>query len=294
MSKFTKSALVIVAAAASVLVTGCSKTLDFRNADISSGKIYSTGENVGFSGKVTNVPLNKLPIAGIGRIVKVVTSVTKDSSLSDLLIGNAMAGMFGKGDGGVLCDTSADDGVVNGDTLCKIASTGNPLLKFVFKHGTLDGKLTIYAAKNSGATIVDAVYGDGLLNGPSKIYSASTGKAIHSVAWEKGVSAGTEEIFDESTGTLMFTANIVNGQYDGEAKTYSADGKLISTTKWKNGAAQSSGPAPVMSNPAEINACIDQWVTAFRKEKGDDAMIAEDQTEEWRGWCKQGKKPATP
>lgn len=292
MSKFTKSALVIVAAAASVLVTGCSKTLDFRNADISNGKIYSTGENVGFSGKVTNVPLNKLPIAGIGRIVKVVTSVTKDSSLSDLLIGNAMAGMFGKGDGGVLCDTSADDGVVNGDTLCKIASTGNPLLKFVFKHGALDGKLTIYAAKNSGVTIVDAVYGDGLLNGPSKIFSASTGKVIHSVAWEKGVSAGTEEIFDESTGTLTFTANIVNGQYDGEAKAYSADGKLISTTVWKNGAAQLSGQV-VAANSAGEDACVDAWISAYQKEKGADAMIAADQTEEWRGSCKQGKKPPT-
>jgi uncharacterized protein YecT (DUF1311 family) len=43
--------------------------------------------------------------------------------------------------------------------------------------------------------------------------------------------------------------------------------------------------------PVPVASCEDQWIVAFRKEVGEDAMISADQLSEWEGWCKEGKKP---
>ena len=37
--------------------------------------------------------------------------------------------------------------------------------------------------------------------------------------------------------------------------------------------------------------CLDAWITAYRKEIGDEAMIVSEQINEWEDWCSEGKLP---
>lgn len=58
-------------------------------------------------------------------------------------------------------------------------------------------------------------------------------------------------------------------------------------------ASQVATQAPANDSVAEstggsLDACEQSWTDAFRKESGQDAMIAYDQIEEWDGWCKRG------
>lgn len=45
------------------------------------------------------------------------------------------------------------------------------------------------------------------------------------------------------------------------------------------------------NNTKKIEACVDKWIDAHRKEVGDDTVIFADQLKEWEGWCKKGKEP---
>jgi hypothetical protein len=40
-----------------------------------------------------------------------------------------------------------------------------------------------------------------------------------------------------------------------------------------------------------LDKCEQQWVDAFHKENGDDALISSDQIDAWDAVCKKGKNP---
>ena len=39
------------------------------------------------------------------------------------------------------------------------------------------------------------------------------------------------------------------------------------------------------------DACVDDWMTAYRKEVGPQAMVSNGQLQEWTQWCEQGRRP---
>lgn len=45
------------------------------------------------------------------------------------------------------------------------------------------------------------------------------------------------------------------------------------------------------SNSSPIEECQALWISAFRAEIGEDAMINSEQLNEWREWCSEGKQP---
>lgn len=47
-----------------------------------------------------------------------------------------------------------------------------------------------------------------------------------------------------------------------------------------------------LSEPSSMDTdqCIDHWVGAYRKDAGEDAVVTQDQLDEWTGWCKEGKQ----
>jgi len=50
--------------------------------------------------------------------------------------------------------------------------------------------------------------------------------------------------------------------------------------------------SPVDTNSAAANGtCLDDWIAAFRKDAGEDAMIGSEQLDEWKDWCSEGKRP---
>lgn len=48
-----------------------------------------------------------------------------------------------------------------------------------------------------------------------------------------------------------------------------------------------------LSEPSsnDTDQCVDHWVDAYRKDAGEDAVVTQDQLDEWTGWCKEGKQP---
>lgn len=47
-----------------------------------------------------------------------------------------------------------------------------------------------------------------------------------------------------------------------------------------------------LSAPSSMDTerCVGHWVDAYRQEVGGDALVSQDQLEEWTGWCKGGKQ----
>jgi hypothetical protein len=218
------------ALACTLVLSGCSKPLDFRNAEIAHGKIYSAGANSGFSGKVTNIPFDKLPADRVYKFTTVISKILTDSF-------HAYSPVYG-GERGAFCDTNVSDGLVDGETSCRIAESGFPVFQFSFRSGQLDGALIVFDLKKNGTKVATAHFANGQLDGASEIYSPNNGKTVHKAAWKDGLANGVEEVFDENTGNLTFSGTTVKGLYDGETSRFSADGKLIEKQSWRNGVLQ--------------------------------------------------------
>lgn len=54
-------------------------------------------------------------------------------------------------------------------------------------------------------------------------------------------------------------------------------------------------PVPASSSAPDtgLSPCVAAWIAAFRKEKGDDVVVTQDQLDEWQQWCSQGRQAPT-
>lgn len=272
----------------SMTLAGCNNTIDFRNAEISNNKIYENGKNNGFSGKITNIPLNKIPFGDIVPVSNMIGQITGHKTINDFIYLNTL--QFSKNNS-VLCDTTTSDGVLNGETACRISSTGNPIFNFSFKNNLINGNISFFYPEKKSAKFADANYIQGKANGTLTIYGFKTGKPIYKFDWKNGVATGKEEVFDENTGKITLTGNRVNGEYEGETTRYTVDGVIVEKQNWKNGILQKNSLLNATQSATASQDCLDSWIAAFRKEQGAEAVIAVDQLNEWEGQCSQGEKP---
>lgn len=336
MNSFVRRCLSGTAILAAVIAVGCGqKVLDFRNVEISNGKIYSRGANTPFTGSVTNVPMSTIRVAAIRPMIESLTNVTKEQIYSQVFLASALGAVMGSSQGGLMCDVALDEGLLDGDVKCSVQNT--PVFQVAFSKGTMDGKLVMSDPRN-GKTAAEATMKQGRLHGKSAIYDASTGKVLNAAHWENGVTNGPEQMWDRE-GRLVYKATFVNGKYEGEVVQYDANGQVKLTTiysagvlkrtlrpgvsdaqncvedklqtfrayygdrlaapteKWLaecGGGTPSAAAAPI-AEPAvapTASSCTDAWAAAYRKERGEDAMVKRDQLDEWAAWCRQGKKPA--
>lgn len=271
----------------SITLAGCNKTLDFRNAEISNSKIYESGNNIGFSGKLTNIPLNKIPFGDLIPVTNMIGEVTGYKEINDFIYLNTLPGA----NGGILCDTTTSDGILNGETSCKISSTGNPIFNFSFKNNLIHGDISFFYPKKNSAKFADAHYDQGKANGTLTIYGLKTGKAVYKFDWKNGIATGKEEIFDEETGKVTLTGTLVNGKYEGETTRYNLDGAIVEKQNWENGKLQKKLLPSSAQNATASQDCIDSWIASFRKEQGAEAVIGVEQLNEWESQCSQGEKP---
>lgn len=211
----TKISLLALSSTA-ILLSGCgSKVLDFRNAEISNGKVYANGANTPFSGKVTNVPGGTVfgPQQGYGKLITTLNKVSPDLSIADV-------GLT------ALCDAESSDGVLNGKVICKEPNSDTVTIESQFSSGRLDGSFTVH--DQTGAhTLAQLSFKDGQPDGKMQVYGAKTGKLIHVASWEAGTLNGEEAGYDPDTGNLVLHATLVNGTYDGEVTRFAADGKTL-------------------------------------------------------------------
>jgi antitoxin component YwqK of YwqJK toxin-antitoxin module len=220
MSILKHRALLTSSLAASVLVAACSgSVLDWRNAQISNGKIYAGDENKPFSGKVTNVPLMTIYGAQPG-YQKLVGST---GTLLGVLFGSAL-----------LCDTKVEDGLPNGDIECKPGQSDVVQLKGHFDKGVMTGDFTMYDRSGKTPTL-EAHYKDGQPDGDLKRYNPETGKLIAEEQLSNGLADGKYQEWNPKTGDLLVEAHYSQGALDGDFIKNGLDGKPLMNGNYDHG-----------------------------------------------------------
>lgn len=340
-----------------LVLSGCSKpVLDYRNAEVVNGKIYSSAANKPFTGTVTNFPDNEIlkyqdGFAGFANILA--QSAFPDDMRGARNLGITAQGML-TATTTAYCDVSVRNGLLDGKTICKAPHTDTTGTEMSFEGGSLSGEMTYYDFSLSPNRLSKGSFKDGTPDGTQTIYSVKTGNKIGVANWSDGALDGRVERYNATNGALIRRGRLKDGKLDGEVVEYSDDGKaklrtaeytsgfqsgdeelyyldgkhkehsqwvdgklngtvrrwdengnLIQELTYKNGVQVQSDadklrhaltdPVPAAANTAatpaaNMDACVRAWTVAFRKERGEDAMVVADQLEEWKAWCKQGKE----
>lgn len=272
-------------------LSGCFQdTLDFRNAEISNGKLYEAGANEPFSGKVTNIPYFKLPVSPLMTVYTAVSNITQDSRYrTTFFAGGLMAALGQGGNSGLLCDLGFKKGQPDGEARCTLPQSDTPFITMNFEQGGLEGGVSVNSLSDKSITVAEALYKRNALDGELLIYHPETGKRLAVSNWTEGKPNGLEENYSAKTGRLTFRGTYVNGRLDGEAVKYDDDGQEVAKSVYQNGQlVQNISPAAT-GNP--IDACVVMWTAAFRKKVSEEAVVTMAQLGEWEGWCKEGKHP---
>lgn len=236
-----------------LILAACSgKTLDARNAEVVNGKLYQRGENVPFTGAVTNAP-NGLVFSASAGLEQVSSTVGKAilyseqfNSYNSTAMGDVQQYMMAIGlhplvtnpeTARVLCDVHVQDGLLDGAVKCKKARSEDVVLETTMSSGQINGKLAAYRLENGTQHLALAAgFKDGKLDGKEEIYSRHSDKLIHRLAWSNGITDGTEEAFDDRTGNRVMQVNNIEGKLDGEFVEYAPDGnRVIHRQKFEKG-----------------------------------------------------------
>lgn len=326
ISPWGRASLSLVAVLA---LAGCGDVLDWRNAEVSQGKVFRRGADTPFSGKVTGIPDHLIVHANRDFI----------PMLEPINFMRATSGLVQTG--GSICTGKFKKGVVDGTVQCSNARTGHLQVEMEFDEGRPDGSYTLYDATENKNKIVTAKYKDGRVDGLQVIYSPQSQKKVFEAHWERGAREGDVIYFNPETGSRVDVRPFKNNQLDGAAVIYTADGKqvtqrvvwkagvrdgleerfsengkklfevqwinngkhgdqkqwdengtLIHHTVYERGNYVTDKLASAQSMPApNSGACVDKWLAAHRKEVGPDAPVRVEQLDEWEAWCRAGKQP---
>ncbi len=199
---------------------GCGdEVLDWRNAEVSSNKVFAGNANKPFSGKVTNVPYSKILSGQRGYN----TLMGQGGAIVTALHGTAL-----------LCDIAVDDGVLDGSFACRQGQSKKAQMEGTFKSGGLSGKFTIRDAKND-QVVTEASFEDGALDGTLVRWDGGTGKKVLEQAISRNVAHGKYKSWDKETGKLVLEGHFVEGKPDGEWRKFDADGNELERSNYSNG-----------------------------------------------------------
>lgn len=232
---------IIIGTLACAVISGCgSDTLDWDNARISGGMVYSGNENNPFSGYLTNAP---------GSVV-----IPQDSVESRLLLVHFLN--IEPADRKevismphLLCNLDISNGVRDGEAICKNKNNitrwkgsfnegladgewaiydtkGNLSLSANFSEGKLDGRLDIYNPTGSGK-LLSKGYKDGLENGTEEIWTPDGNKKL-STTWKNGKENGLHREWWDS-GKPKLEIPLEDGNQAGLATYYEVDGSTRKT-----------------------------------------------------------------
>lgn len=208
-----------VVLAATVLLPGCGgSVLDFRNAEISNGKLYKAGADAVFTGTVTNIPQAKLlgsqpGLAQVNRTLRL--ALADNFELDRQLLAQS------------LCDVKVKKGSPDGEAVCKLPRSETLHSRLNFKDGALNGAYTRYDLTAANHVLITANFEDGLPDGKQELFSARTQKIINRMPWKDGKMEGEEKAFDPDTGNQAGSYHYKDGKLDGPAMRWGPDGKMV-------------------------------------------------------------------
>lgn len=201
-----------------LLLSACgNRVLDYRNVEVVNGKIYSRGADKPFSGKVTNVPDYQVLNSQAGWAKMVQTSYN-EAMIPSKYLPKAVIGL--------LCDARVDDGLLDGDVVCKPARSEIVRKTMSFKEGLLSGAYQFFS-EDGQTVITSASFKKGQPDGTEKIYYAPNKQLVGEFPWSDGILDGTVKTYYGDSGNLHDKGRADNGKATGEWIRYAEDGKQV-------------------------------------------------------------------
>lgn len=213
--------------------------------------------------------------------------------------------IYGASSGGLVTKVTWSHGLYDGDYASYNESNGKAVLKGNFAGGRRNGTWEQFTADGK-TLIVQASYKDGNLDGVEEHFDPDTGKRILKIdRWTDGKIGGTKKIWDRNgvpvsdetyaDGVLVDRKDVSANQQSNldplqQQLMTALAGSGVATSAPQKLAEVASPTGQPHGPPADLDACVSDWVAAHRKAVGDDAVIAADQLDEWQAWCVQGKR----
>ncbi|WP_134723331.1 toxin-antitoxin system YwqK family antitoxin [Pseudomonas coleopterorum] len=316
-----------LAAVAALIISGCGDaTLDFRNAELSNGKVYQKGGNEPFTGSLTNFPHTLIRQTGdlTGILAGLAATLDRmkrpDESLRFLKL---------------ICNGRTSEGHLDGEVSCYEPGTTTLRYQAHYKQGAMDGDFTTWGKHNN--VLSKASFKQDRTNGDVQIYSPNTGTLIQQIQLRAGVIDGLDQRWDDKTGQLTYQAKAEKGFYVGVAESWGPNGRktgevpyqagrvngvvrawdagtgqLIEETTFRDGSPD--GPSKEWSKNGEVmkvgeyrdnvfytasaagpsdstqlDSCVSDYIDKFHSTNGENVPINNEQLGEWEKWCTQGQ-----
>lgn len=226
LAAITPQKIAIASVFASLWVTGCSASqLDYRNAQINNGLIYSGSNNQPFSGRVTNVPESFIrPNSGYNTFISNMNEMLKITKADK----NAFWGRT------LSCDVEVDDGYISGDVSCHQLNTRALRYTAQYDAGIMDGDMQVFALDGS-KTIAKASFKNDLLDGSATIFSPNNGQPLQLKNYKNGKPDGKQENYDEATGNVVYRQQSKDGLTVGNVETFNAQGNITKQIPYDDG-----------------------------------------------------------
>lgn len=195
-----------------------------------------------------------------------------------------------KGGDHVVAELSMKKGLPDGKHLIHSQPKGNIIFEMVWENGKGQGKQKIYNEVTGELTSV-LTYVDGKVEGDMVRYAPDGKQIIYKATAVGGLKHGVEEHYTIE-GKPLFHGQWLHGKQNGVFKQWDGNGNLISEVTWSNGVQQQQNtPENTKNSLQNIDACVENWIKAYRAEVGEDAVVKADQMTEWEDWCNEGKQP---
>ncbi|WP_157510971.1 hypothetical protein [Frateuria sp. Soil773] len=256
MKRFTQSQLAGAAVVVMMTLAGCSKPiLDWRNAEVTDGLIYSPSANEPFTGVVTHVPddflFNNAP--GYNQFMQ-------EAGGNRYAVARFMQALMGSDSPSLYCRINVHKGFVDGDATCDVPRTETTVIEAQFDGGRLSGKFVYYNPDKPDQKLIMGRFDQGQPDGTQKIYSASTGKLVKKLGWSDGAYDGDYASYNETNGKVVIEGAFAGGKRTGRWKQYTADGehltaKLGYSKGFYDGVAESFDPGT-----GKRMVLVDKWV----------------------------------
>lgn len=192
-----------------------------------------------------------------------------------------------------------DKGVLDGTQRLYSPNNGELVRELHFKDGQAHGDQTRWAENGTKTSYYKAV--NGHKTGVVTEWAPNGQKTSEIPYGDNGVH-GVVRIWDAETGQLTRETTFVDGRAIGRQTTWNLDGSVKSDADIRadGSAVNLMQPTPVpeqepasflLNDDYYIDDCTSEWMTAFRREVGEDYFIKYDQFQQWNRMCEEGERP---